>query len=124
MWTGQNYTHVFRLAEVGAVTVGLAPRQADLMKGTASFVTGRVKENSIFSVLHRECHVLFADELFADLSAPRGALTYPLFSREGLEVISLGPVVYLASKEKGDNSMPPTPALVPRRMGRGDGGPA
>jgi hypothetical protein len=59
---------VFTLAEVGAVTVGLAPRQADLMKGTASFVAGRVKENSIFSVLHRECHVLFADELSADLS--------------------------------------------------------
>ena len=48
------------------MTVGLAPRQADLMKGTASFVAGRVKENSIFAVLHRECHVLFADELFAE----------------------------------------------------------
>ncbi len=77
MWTGQNYTHVFRLAEVGAVTVGLAPRQADLMKGTASFVTGRVKENSIFSVLHRECHVLFADELFADLFAGTGRRSVP-----------------------------------------------
>ena len=48
------------------MTVGLAPRQADLMKGTASFVAGRVKKSSIFTVLHRECHVLFADELFAD----------------------------------------------------------
>ena len=89
VWTSQNYKCVFRLAEVGAVTVGLAPRQADLMKGTASFVADRVKDNSIFAVLHRECHVLFPDELFADLSAPRGALTYPLFSGEGLEVISL-----------------------------------
>jgi hypothetical protein len=87
------------------------------MKGTASFVAGRVKDNSIFAVLHRECHVLFADELFADLSAPRGALTYPLPSREGLEVMSLGPVAYLASKEKGDKSMPPNQALVPRRWG-------
>jgi hypothetical protein len=42
------------------MTVGLAPRQADLMKGTPSFVAGRVKESSIFAVLHRECHVLFA----------------------------------------------------------------
>jgi hypothetical protein len=58
VWTSQNNRRVFILAEVGAVTVGLAPRQADLMKGTASFVTGRVKENSIFAVLHRECHVL------------------------------------------------------------------
>ncbi len=49
------------------VGVGLAPRQADLMKGTASFVAGRREENSIFAVLHRECHVLFPDELFADL---------------------------------------------------------
>ena len=64
------------------------------------------------------------DFVFVNLSAPRGALTYPLLSREGLEVISLGPMAYLASKEKGDNSMPPKPALVPRRMGRGDGGPA
>jgi IS5 family transposase len=68
---------VFTLAEVGAVTVGLAPRQADLMKGTASFVAGRVKENSIFAVLHRECHVLFADELFADLFADNGRRSVP-----------------------------------------------
>ena len=77
VWTGQNYTRVFILAEVGAVTVGLAPRQADLMKGTASFVAGRVKENSIFAVLHRECHVLFADELFADLFAGTGRRSVP-----------------------------------------------
>jgi len=68
---------VFTLAEVVAVTVGLAPRQADLMKGTASFVAGRVKENSIFAVLHRECHVLFADELFADLFADNGRRSVP-----------------------------------------------
>ena len=77
VWTGQNYRHVFILAEVGAVTVGLAPRQADLMKGTASFVAGRVKENSIFAVLHRECHVLFPDELFADLFAGTGRRSVP-----------------------------------------------
>ena len=59
------------------MTVGLAPRQADLMKGTASFVAGRVKENSIFAVLHRECHVLFADELFADLFAGTGRRSVP-----------------------------------------------
>jgi hypothetical protein len=59
------------------MTVGLAPRQADLMKGTASFVAGRVKESSIFAVLHRECHVLFADELFADLFADSGRRSVP-----------------------------------------------
>src|SRR5271169_5416465 len=47
------------------------------MKGTSSFVAGRVKENSIFAVLHRECHVLFADELFADLFASTGRRSVP-----------------------------------------------
>jgi hypothetical protein len=67
-------------------------------------------------------NVLFCEYRYF-FSAPRGALTYPLRSREGLEVISLGPMAYLASKGKGNNSMPSNPALVPRRMGRGDGGP-
>jgi hypothetical protein len=53
--------HVLCLAVGVEMTLGLAPSQAGLMKGTASFVAGRVKENSIFAVLHRECHVLFAD---------------------------------------------------------------
>jgi hypothetical protein len=59
------------------VTVGLAPRQADLMKGTARFVEGRVADDSIWSVLHRECHVLFPDELFADLFDSRGRRSVP-----------------------------------------------
>jgi len=67
------------------------------------------------NVLFSECRYFF--------SAPRGALTYPLRSRERSEVTSLGPMAYPASKGKGDNSMPSKPALVPRRTGRGDGGP-
>jgi len=59
------------------VTLGLAPRQADLMKGTASFVGGRVKDDSIWAVLHRECHVLFPDELFADLFTSTGRRSVP-----------------------------------------------
>ena len=39
-------------------------------------------------------------------SAPRGALTYPPRSGEGLEVTSLGPMADLDSKGEGDNSMP------------------
>ena len=73
--------------------------------------------------IERGENVLF-DEYRYFFSAPRGALTYPLRSRERLEVISLGPMAYPASKDKGDNSMPLRPALVPRRTGRGDGGPA
>ena len=73
---GENYRHV--IPDWGAVvTVGLAPRQADLMKGTASFVERRVPEDSIWSVLHRECHVLFPDELFADLFKSRGRRSVP-----------------------------------------------
>jgi hypothetical protein len=73
--------------------------------------------------IERGDNVLF-DEYRYFFSAPRGALTYPLPSRERSEVISLGPMAYPASKGKGDNSMPLRPALVPRRTGRGDGGPA
>jgi hypothetical protein len=65
-----------------------------------------------------------AGELLKRASAPRGALSYPLRSREGSEVTSLGPMAYLASKEKGDNSMPIKPAAVLRRTGRWVGGPA
>jgi IS5 family transposase len=72
----ENYRHV--IPGWGAVvTVGLAPRQADLLKGTASFVEGRVPDDSIWSVLHRECHVLFRDELFDDLFGTRGRRSVP-----------------------------------------------
>ena len=73
--------------------------------------------------IERGDNVLF-DEHRYFFSAPRGALTYPLRSRERSEVISLGPMAYPASKGKGDNSRSSKPALVPRRTGRGDGGPA
>jgi Transposase DDE domain/Transposase domain (DUF772) len=60
-----------------AVTLGLAPRQAGLMKGTAGFVGGRVGDDSIWAWLHRECHVLFPDELFADLFTVTGRRSVP-----------------------------------------------
>lgn len=47
------------------------------MKGTASFVEGRVKDDSIWAVLHRECHVLFPDEAFADLFQSTGRRSVP-----------------------------------------------
>src|SRR5215210_3762969 len=71
----ENYMHVV-LRGGAVVTVGLAPRQADLMKGTG-FVAGRVKDDSVWSVLHRECHVLFPDEMFADLFASTGRRSVP-----------------------------------------------
>ena len=73
---GDNHTHV--VLQLGVpVTLGLAPRQADLMKGTSSFVGQRVKDDSIWAVLHRECHVLFPDELFADLFTSTGRRSVP-----------------------------------------------
>lgn len=59
------------------MTLGATPGQADLLKGTAGFVEGRVGEDSIFSVLHRECHLLFPDEMFADLFDTRGRRSVP-----------------------------------------------
>jgi Transposase DDE domain/Transposase domain (DUF772) len=59
------------------VTVGVAPKQADLLKGTASFCDGRVGDDSVWAVLHREGHRLFPDELFADLFADSGRRSVP-----------------------------------------------
>jgi hypothetical protein len=47
------------------------------MKGTAVFVGERVRDDSIWAVLHRECHVLFPDELFADLFTSTGRRSVP-----------------------------------------------
>jgi hypothetical protein len=49
------------------MTLGLAPRQADLFRSTAAFCDGRVAPDSIYGILHRECFGLFPDEMFADL---------------------------------------------------------
>jgi hypothetical protein len=46
-------------------------------QGTAGFVEGRVAEDSIFAVLHRECDVLFPNVLFADLFDSRGRRSVP-----------------------------------------------
>ena len=59
------------------MTLGQTPRQSDLLKGTAGFVAGRVGDDSIWSVLHRECHRLFPDELFADLFTATGRRCVP-----------------------------------------------
>ncbi len=57
------------------------------------------------------------------ITAPRGARTYPPYSGEGMEVISLGPMAYLDSKDEGDNSMPLNRLSCPGVWGEGPGGP-
>jgi hypothetical protein len=49
------------------MSLGFAPRQAAMLGSTAALCDGRVAADSIYGLLHRECHRLFADELFADL---------------------------------------------------------
>jgi hypothetical protein len=59
------------------VTLGVAPRQADLFRSTAAFCEGRVAPDSIYGVLHRECFSLFPDEMFADLFEDVGRRSVP-----------------------------------------------
>jgi Transposase DDE domain/Transposase domain (DUF772) len=59
------------------VTFGVTPVQADLFLGSGGLVGGRVGPGSIWSVLHREGHRLFPDELFADLFSDRGRRSVP-----------------------------------------------
>ena len=58
------------------MTVGVAPRQADLLKGTG-FVGDLVAEDSIFAILHRDGHRLFPDDMFADLYQSTGRRSVP-----------------------------------------------
>src|SRR5260221_1216912 len=59
------------------MTLGLAPRQADLFRSTAAFCEGRVAPDSIYGILHRECLRLFPDEMFADLFDEAGRRSVP-----------------------------------------------
>ena len=59
------------------MTLGLAPRQADLFGSTAAYCEGRVAPGSIYGVLHRECFTLFPDEMFADLFDGAGRRSVP-----------------------------------------------
>ena len=59
------------------MTLGLAPRQGDLLTTTVNYCQGRVAEDSIYGVLHRECFALFPDEMFADLFTVVGRRSVP-----------------------------------------------
>ena len=60
-----------------AVTLGLAPRQPDLLRTSAAVCAGRVPENSIYAILHRECFRLFPDGMFVDLFTDVGRRSVP-----------------------------------------------
>src|SRR3954451_175169 len=59
------------------MTLGTAPTQADLFRSTTQFCAGRVREDSIYAVLHRECFRLFPDELFVNLFTDVGRRSVP-----------------------------------------------
>jgi hypothetical protein len=59
------------------VTLGLAPKQGDLLRTTAGYCEGRVGSDSIYAVLNRECFNLFPDEMFADLFTDAGRRSVP-----------------------------------------------
>ncbi|HEY7146954.1 MAG TPA: IS1182 family transposase [Streptosporangiaceae bacterium] len=59
------------------MTLGLAPRQADLFSSTAAYCDQRVAPDSIYGILHRECFALFPDEMFADLFTGTGRRSVP-----------------------------------------------
>jgi len=60
-----------------AMTLGHSPTQADIFRSTASYCEGRVPPDSIYGLLHRECHRLFPDALFADLFTDIGRRSVP-----------------------------------------------
>ena len=59
------------------MTLGKTPRQADLFRTTASFCEPRLRADSIYALLHRECFELFPDELFDDLFDDIGRRSIP-----------------------------------------------
>jgi hypothetical protein len=59
------------------MSLGLSPRQQDMFATTASFCEPLVAPDSIYGLLHRECHRLFPDEMFADLFCEVGRHCVP-----------------------------------------------
>lgn len=59
------------------MSLGLSPRQQDLIQTTTGFCEPLVAPDSIYALLHRECHRLFPDEMFGDLFCDVGRRSIP-----------------------------------------------
>jgi hypothetical protein len=59
------------------MSLGVCPRQQDMLATTTSFCEPLVAADSIYGLLHRECHRLFPDEMFADLFCGVGRRCVP-----------------------------------------------
>jgi hypothetical protein len=59
------------------MTLGQSPTQPDVFRSTAAYCEGRVRPDSIYALLHRECFALFPDEMFDDLFTDVGRRSIP-----------------------------------------------
>ena len=59
------------------MSLGPTPIQGDVFRDTTEFCAPRVRADSIYALLHRECLALFPDELFSDLFADIGRRSVP-----------------------------------------------
>jgi hypothetical protein len=55
------------------MTLGLAPKQGDLLRTTVGYCEARVGADSIYAVLNRECFALFPDD---DLVGSQRTVTF------------------------------------------------
>ena len=99
---------------------GSAPRQADLFRDTSSFVEPLVRPDSIHALLHRECHELFPDALFADLFADVGRRSVPPLVVAVVMVLQRLEGLWTARRSSGSRSTPAgsTPVAACRSMRR------
>jgi hypothetical protein len=59
------------------MSLGMAPRQGDLLDDITRFCDAAVRKDSIYGLLHRERDQLFPDEFFADLFSDMGRRSVP-----------------------------------------------
>jgi hypothetical protein len=59
------------------MTLGQSPTQPDVFRSTKAYCEGRVRPDSIYALLHRECFTLFPDALFGDLFTDVGRRSIP-----------------------------------------------
>jgi len=59
------------------MSLGLSPRQQDLIATTTGFCEPLVAPDSVYGLLHHECDRLFPDEMFADLFCDVGRRCVP-----------------------------------------------
>ena len=59
------------------MTLGKAPQQGSIFRSATEHCDEQLPETSIYKLLHRESHRLFADETFADLFVATGRNCVP-----------------------------------------------